>query len=70
MARRAPKVDSEAGKQLNIARGRSAERGRRSPIYPAIDWYSMLKIRMRGGKQVGGKGDLPPKFKQSDTSNR
>ena len=35
--------------------------------YPAIHWYSMLKIP--GKDQFGGKSDIPAKIKQSEYLN-
>ena len=62
-----PKVDSEPGKQLNLRAVAAPSEADAAKYYPAIYWYSMLKIP--DASQFGGKGDLPPNVKQSDYLN-
>ena len=59
-----PKVDSEPGKQLNLTAVPAPSEAEAAKYYPAIYWYSMLKIPDAG--EFGGKGDLPNNVKQSD----
>jgi hypothetical protein len=62
-----PKVDSEPGKQLNLTAVPAPSEAEAAKYYPAIYWYSMLKIPDAG--EFGGKGDLPNNVKQSDYLN-
>jgi hypothetical protein len=62
-----PKLDSEPGKQLNLRAVAAPSETDAAQYYPAIYWYSMLKIP--DASQFGGKGDLPPNVKQSDYLN-
>src|ERR1700746_1161090 len=62
-----PKVDGEPGKQLNLRAVAAPNEAEAAKYYPAIYWYSMLKIP--DASQFGGKGDLPPNVKQSDYIN-
>ncbi|HEY2185294.1 MAG TPA: carboxypeptidase-like regulatory domain-containing protein, partial [Xanthobacteraceae bacterium] len=62
-----PKVDSEPGKQLNLRAVAAPSEADAAKFYPAIYWYSMLKIP--DASQFGGKGDLPANVKQSDYLN-
>jgi hypothetical protein len=62
-----PKVDSEPGKQLNLRAVPAPDAATAAHYYPAIYWYSMLKIP--DASQFGGKGDIPDKVKQSDWLN-
>jgi hypothetical protein len=39
-----PKVDSEPGKQLNLTAVKAPNEGAAAQYYPAIYWYSMLKV--------------------------
>src|SRR4051794_3804718 len=58
------KVDGEPGKQLNLTAVPAPSEAEAAKYYPAIYWYSMLKIP--DASQFGGKGDLPASVKQSD----
>src|SRR5262245_63077413 len=62
-----PKVDGEPGKQVNLRAVAAPNEAEAAKYYPAIYWYSMLKIP--DASQFGGKGDLPPNVKQSDYLN-
>src|SRR5262245_36954023 len=63
-----PKVEAEPGKQLNLQAVPAASEGQEAKYYPAIDWYSMLKIP--DASQFGKKdGDIPEKVKQTDWLN-
>ena len=61
------KVDAEPGKQLNLTAVPAPNDAAAAQYYPAIYWYSMLKIP--GADQFGGKSDIPDKAKQSDWLN-
>src|SRR4030088_3760908 len=61
------KVDGEPGKQLNLTAVAAPNDAEAAKYYPAIYWYSMLKIPDAG--QFGGKSDLPNNVKQSDYLN-
>src|SRR3982075_2025698 len=63
-----PKVDGEPGKQLNLTAVAAPSDKEAAKYYPAIYWYSMLKIP--DASQFGKKdGDIPDKVKQSDWLN-
>src|SRR3982074_3433442 len=61
------KVDGEPGKQLNLTAVAAPSDKEAAKYYPAIYWYSMLKIP--DASQFGGKGALPATVKQSDYLN-
>ena len=62
------KVDGEPGKQLNLTAVAAPNEAEAAKYYPAIYWYSMLKIP--DASQFGKKdGDIPDKVKQSDWLN-
>src|SRR6476469_7049143 len=62
------KVDGEHGKQLNLTAVAAPNETEAAKYYPAIYWYSMLKIP--DASQFGKKdGDIPDKVKQSDWLN-
>ena len=61
------KIEAEPGKQLNLKAVPAANAAEAAKIYPAIYWYSMLKIP--GADQFGGHSDIPDKVKQSDWLN-
>jgi hypothetical protein len=61
------KVEAEPGKQLNLKAVPAANAAEAAKIYPAIYWYSMLKIP--GADQFGGHSDIPDKVKQTDWLN-
>src|SRR6516164_10109923 len=52
-----PKVNSEPGKQLNLTAVPAPNDAAAAAYYPAIYWYSMLKIP--DADQFGGKSDIP-----------
>src|ERR1044071_2336697 len=56
-----PKVDGEPGKQLNLKATPAPNDAAAAAYYPAIYWYSMMKIPEAG--QFGGKSDIPEKVK-------
>jgi hypothetical protein len=62
-----PKADGEPGKALDLRAVPAPNEAAAAQYYPAIYWYSMLKIP--GGDQFGGHGDIPPKVKQTDWLN-
>jgi len=62
-----PKVETQPGKQLNLAAVVAPNDAAAAQYYPAIYWYSMLKIP--GPDQFGGKGDIPENVKLSDWLN-
>src|ERR1700760_1743862 len=59
-----PKVDSEPGKQLSLTAVPAPNDRAAAEYYPAIYWYSMLKIP--GADQFGGKSDIPANVRQFD----
>jgi hypothetical protein len=61
------KVEAEPGKQLNLKAVPAANAAEAAKIYPAIYWYSMLKIP--GADQFGGHIHIPDKVKQTDWLN-
>ena len=62
-----PKVDAEPGKQVNLRAVPAPNETEAAKYYPAIYWYSMLKIPDES--QFGGKSELPPNIKQRDYLN-
>ena len=62
-----PKVDCEPGKQLDLHAVPAPNASAAAQYYPAIYWYSMLK--MPSTDQFGGKTDIPEKVKQTDWIN-
>ena len=52
-----PKVDGEPGQLLNLSAVPAPNEGAAAQYYPAIYWYSMLKIP--DASQFGGKGEHP-----------
>src|SRR5208337_4699806 len=62
-----PKVDGEPGKQANLRAVPATNEAEAAKSYPAIYWYSMLKIP--DASQFNGKGDLPANVKQRDYLN-
>src|SRR5205809_5986835 len=54
-----PKVESEPGKQLNLTAAIAPNAWEAAQYYPAIYWYSMLKIP--DASQFGGKSGIPDK---------
>src|ERR1700730_2526037 len=62
-----PKVDGEPGQQLNLTAVPAPNERAAAEYYPAIYWYSMLKIP--GADEFGGKGAIPANVKQHDWLN-
>ena len=62
-----PKVESERGRELNLRATLAADAAAAAQYYPAIYWYSMLKIP--DASQFGGKSAIPEKIKQVDWIN-
>src|SRR5215475_12593474 len=63
-----PKVETEPGKQLNLKAVPAPSEAEAAKYYPAIYWYSMLKIP--DASQFGKKdGEIPDKVKQTDWLN-
>jgi hypothetical protein len=61
------KVDAEPGKQLNLTAVAAPSDAAAAQYYPAIYWYSMMKIP--GADQFGGKSDIPEKAHLTDWLN-
>jgi hypothetical protein len=59
-----PKVDSEPGKLLNLTAVKAPSEKDAAHYYPAIYWYSMMKIP--AADQFGGKSDIPEKVTLAD----
>jgi len=59
-----PKVKSEPGKTLNLTAASAPSDKEAAQYYPAIYWYSMLKIPDKS--EFGGKSDIPEKITQID----
>src|SRR5260370_32331511 len=51
------KVEAEPGQQLNLTAVPAPNQAAAAQYYPAIYWYSMMKIP--GMDQFGGKSDIP-----------
>jgi hypothetical protein len=62
-----PKVSSEPGKQLNLTATLAPNAAAAARYYPAIYWYSMLRIP--GVNQFDGKSGIPASVKQTDWLN-
>lgn len=61
------KQQAEPGSRLNIVAKPAPDDAAAAQYYPAIYWYSML--RMPGADQFGGKSDIPEKVKLTDWVN-
>ena len=59
-----PKVAGVPGQQLNLRAVPAPDAAAAARYYPAIYWYSMLKIP--AADQFGGKSDIPANITQSD----
>ena len=59
-----PKVQSAPGRMLNLTAVSAPDAKAAAQYYPAIYWYSMLKIPDKD--QFGGKSDIPEKVTQTD----
>ena len=62
-----PKLESEPGKIVNHRATAAKDEAEAAKGYPAIYWYSMLKIP--DASQFGGKSDIPEKVTQFDWLN-
>ena len=62
-----PKVEAEPGKQLDLKAVPARNDAAAAEYYPAIYWYSMLKIP--DTDQFGGNSDIPKKITQSTWLN-
>src|SRR6202167_806644 len=58
-----PKVDAVPGKHLNLTAEPAPNDAAAAQYYPAIYWFSMLKIP--AADQFGGKSDIPDKVTQA-----
>src|SRR3989441_8431905 len=59
-----PKVDGEPGQHVNLRAVPAPNAAAAAQYYPAIYWYSMLKIPDES--RFGGKSNIPANIKQSD----
>ena len=59
-----PKVDGTPGQQLNLRATAAPSQAAAAQYYPAIYWYSMLKIPEVS--EFGGKSNIPEKITQVD----
>lgn len=59
-----PKVQSTPGRNLNLKATLAPNEAKAAEYYPAIYWYSMLKIP--DASEFGGKGKLPPNATQNE----
>jgi len=59
-----PRVPGEPGQQLNLRAVGAPDAAAAARYYPAIYWYSMLKIP--DASQFGGKSEIPAGISQSD----
>jgi hypothetical protein len=62
-----PKVESEPGKLLDLTAVPAPNERAAAEVYPAIYWYSMLKIP--AADQFGGSSDIPRNVRQYDWLN-
>ena len=62
-----PKVKAAPGKNLNLKAVVAPNEAAAAKYYPAIYWYSMLKIPETS--EFGGKGAIPSKITQNDWLN-
>ncbi|MEX0803726.1 MAG: carboxypeptidase-like regulatory domain-containing protein [Candidatus Binatia bacterium] len=62
-----PKVKAMPGKVVNLKAVVAPNEAAAAQYYPAIYWYSMLKIPE--ASEFGGKGAIPGKIKQTDWLN-
>jgi hypothetical protein len=59
-----PKIDAVPGQHVDLTTVPAANDAAAAQFYPAIYWYSMLKIP--GADQFGGKSDIPENLTQVD----
>ena len=62
------KVTSEPGKRVNFTAAAAPDAAAAAQYYPAIYWYSMLKIP--SADQFGGKGSIPATVTRTDWLNQ
>jgi hypothetical protein len=62
-----PKVTSAPGRLLNLTAVPAPDEAAAAHYFPAIYWYSMLRIP--GAEEFGGKGQIPANLKQTDWLN-
>jgi hypothetical protein len=62
-----PKVKAAPGKILNLKAVMAPNEGAAAQYYPAIYWYSMMKIPDKS--EFGGKGKIPEKLTQNEYLN-
>ena len=62
-----PKVTSQPGRQLNLTATPAPNEASAAQYYPAIYWYSMLRIPP--ADQFGGSSEIPARLKQTDWLN-
>src|SRR6185436_10342553 len=62
-----PKVTSAPGRRLNLTATLAPSEAAAAHYYPAIHWYSMLKIP--AADQFGGKSSIPPRLTQQNWLN-
>src|SRR6266446_7024262 len=62
-----PKVDGEPGQQLNLRAVPAPNEAAAAHYYPAIYWFSMLKIPDKS--EFGGASDIPRNVRQFDWLN-
>src|SRR6185295_7973052 len=60
----APKVNGEPGQVLNLSAVPARDDAEAARVYPAIYWYSMLKIP--DASAFGGTSDIPERITQSE----
>ncbi|HTM09695.1 MAG TPA: carboxypeptidase-like regulatory domain-containing protein [Verrucomicrobiae bacterium] len=62
-----PKIKAAPGKTVNLTAVAAPTPAAAAHYYPAIYWYSMMKIP--APSEFGGKGNIPAKLKQNDWIN-
>jgi hypothetical protein len=62
-----PKVKASPGKIVNLKAVLAPNEAAAAQYYPAIYWYSMMKIPDKS--EFGGKGDIPAKITQTEWLN-
>ena len=62
-----PKVKATPGKNLNLKAAVAPNEAAAAKYYPAIYWYSMMKIPEKS--EFGGKGKIPEKLNQNEYLN-
>jgi len=62
-----PKVKAAPGKMVDLQAVVAPDETQGAQYYPAISWYSMMKIPDKS--EFGGKGKMPPKMTQNEYLN-